>query len=163
MPALQLDLDEVLGGRCCWGRPDLRDDLYGQKARLLWRGQSRGGVRREPGIAQPREDQIRVHRVAPRHLGHRNTRRSCLEADRPLLIIRPKPLRPTRHAITIVSTIDSGHYPALSPCGRAVRPDGYLENAASIAALLITTEAMVAQKPKEAGAGSEMSDMGGMM
>ncbi|MDF0603523.1 chaperonin GroEL [Psychromarinibacter sp. C21-152] len=38
-----------------------------------------------------------------------------------------------------------------------------LENAASIAGLLITTEAMVAQKPKEAAAGSEMSDMGGMM
>ncbi|MBL3587208.1 chaperonin GroEL [Rhodovulum sulfidophilum] len=38
-----------------------------------------------------------------------------------------------------------------------------LENAASIAGLLITTEAMVAQKPEKAGAGSEMSDMGGMM
>lgn len=38
-----------------------------------------------------------------------------------------------------------------------------LENAASIAGLLITTEAMVAQKPGKAGAGSEMSDMGGMM
>ncbi len=37
-----------------------------------------------------------------------------------------------------------------------------LENAASIAGLLITTEAMVAQKPAKAGAGSEMSDMGGM-
>jgi chaperonin GroEL len=37
-----------------------------------------------------------------------------------------------------------------------------LENAASIAGLLITTEAMVAQKPGKAGAGSEMSDMGGM-
>ena len=37
-----------------------------------------------------------------------------------------------------------------------------LENAASIAGLLITTEAMVAQKPKEGGAGHEMSDMGGM-
>jgi len=37
-----------------------------------------------------------------------------------------------------------------------------LENAASIAGLLITTEAMVAQKPERAGAGSEMSDMGGM-
>jgi len=37
-----------------------------------------------------------------------------------------------------------------------------LENAASIAGLLITTEAMVAQKPKEGGAGNEMSDMGGM-
>ena len=37
-----------------------------------------------------------------------------------------------------------------------------LENAASIAGLLITTEAMVAQKPEKAGAGSDMSDMGGM-
>ncbi|MAQ83672.1 MAG: chaperonin GroEL [Maritimibacter sp.] len=37
-----------------------------------------------------------------------------------------------------------------------------LENAASIAGLLITTEAMVAQKPEKASAGSEMSDMGGM-
>ena len=37
-----------------------------------------------------------------------------------------------------------------------------LENAASIAGLLITTEAMVAQKPERAGAGSEMSGMGGM-
>ena len=38
-----------------------------------------------------------------------------------------------------------------------------LENAASIAGLLITTEAMIAQKPEMAGAGSEMSDMGGVM
>ena len=37
-----------------------------------------------------------------------------------------------------------------------------LENAASIAGLLITTEAMVAQKAGKAGAGAEMSDMGGM-
>ncbi|MCR9147087.1 MAG: chaperonin GroEL [Rhodobacteraceae bacterium] len=38
-----------------------------------------------------------------------------------------------------------------------------LENAASIAGLLITTEAMVAQKPEKAGVGSEMPDMGGMI
>ncbi|MDQ7777851.1 chaperonin GroEL [Paracoccus aminovorans] len=38
-----------------------------------------------------------------------------------------------------------------------------LESAASIAGLLITTEAMVAQKLEKAGADSEMSDMGGMM
>jgi chaperonin GroEL len=38
-----------------------------------------------------------------------------------------------------------------------------LENAASIAGLLITTEAMVAQKLEKAGADSEMSDMSGMM
>ena len=37
-----------------------------------------------------------------------------------------------------------------------------LENAASIAGLLITTEAMIGQKPEKAGARSEMSDMGGM-
>ena len=37
-----------------------------------------------------------------------------------------------------------------------------LENAASIAGLLITTEAMVAQRPEKARAGGEMSDMGGM-
>ena len=37
-----------------------------------------------------------------------------------------------------------------------------LENAASIAGLLITTEAMVAQKPEKTGSRSEMSDMGGL-
>ena len=37
-----------------------------------------------------------------------------------------------------------------------------LENAASIAGLLITTEAMVAQKPEKTGARSEVSDMSGM-
>ncbi|MEN8740852.1 MAG: chaperonin GroEL [Phaeobacter gallaeciensis] len=37
-----------------------------------------------------------------------------------------------------------------------------LENAASIAGLLITTEAMVAQKPEKGGAGNEIADMGGM-
>ncbi|SFH37002.1 chaperonin GroEL [Palleronia marisminoris] len=37
-----------------------------------------------------------------------------------------------------------------------------LENAASIGGLLITTEAMIAEKPEKAGADSEMSGMGGM-
>jgi chaperonin GroEL len=38
-----------------------------------------------------------------------------------------------------------------------------LEDAASIAGLLITTEAMVADKPEKAGAGGGgMPDMGGM-
>ena len=37
-----------------------------------------------------------------------------------------------------------------------------LEDAASIAGLLITTEAMVADKPEEKGAGGGMPDMGGM-
>jgi chaperonin GroEL len=40
-----------------------------------------------------------------------------------------------------------------------------LQNAASIAALLLTTEAIVADKPEPAGApaGGGMGDMGGMM
>ena len=37
-----------------------------------------------------------------------------------------------------------------------------LEDAASIAGLLITTEAMVAEKPEPKGAGGGMPDMGGM-
>ena len=37
-----------------------------------------------------------------------------------------------------------------------------LEDAASVAALLITTEAMVADKPAKEGAGGGMPDMGGM-
>src|SRR5690606_28939278 len=54
-------------------------------------------------------------------------RRHRLETDRALLLIRPQPLRPTRHAITIESTIDGGHYPALSPRGRAVTPNGHYQ------------------------------------
>ena len=37
-----------------------------------------------------------------------------------------------------------------------------LEDAASVAGLLITTEAMVADKPEPKGAGGGMPDMGGM-
>ena len=38
-----------------------------------------------------------------------------------------------------------------------------LQNAASVASLLLTTEAMVAESPKEGGAGgAAMPDMGGM-
>jgi hypothetical protein len=40
---------------------------------------------------------VRVHRMAKRHLSHANARRSRLEADRPLLFVRPKPPRPQRH------------------------------------------------------------------
>lgn len=38
-----------------------------------------------------------------------------------------------------------------------------LEDAASVAGLLITTEAMVANRPEKSGAGGNMSDMSGMM
>src|SRR5690606_18498236 len=71
------------------------------------------------------EDQVRVHRVAKRHLSNGNAGRRRLQADRPLLLIRPKPPCPPRHACTLVSTIVGGHYPALSPHGRAVSPDAY--------------------------------------
>ena len=40
---------------------------------------------------------------------HGNARRSRLQTDRPLLLIRPKPSRPPRHARTLVSTIVGGH------------------------------------------------------
>jgi transposase len=43
------------------------------------------------------EDHVRVHRVAPRNLRDGNARRRRLKADRPLFLVRPKPLRPTRH------------------------------------------------------------------
>ena len=37
-----------------------------------------------------------------------------------------------------------------------------LQDAASVASLLITTEAMIADKPEPKGAGGGMPDMGGM-
>ena len=37
-----------------------------------------------------------------------------------------------------------------------------LQNAASIAALVLTTESLVADKPEEEGAAPAMPDMGGM-
>ena len=58
--------------------------------------------------------------------------RHRLETDRPLLLVRPEPLRPTRQVITVVSTINGGHYPPLSPRGRAVRPDAYNENVVAV-------------------------------
>jgi hypothetical protein len=76
-------------------------------------------------IAQPFEDQVRVHGIAERHLSHRNAGRCRLQADRSLLLIRPKPPRPPRHARTLVSTLVGGHYPAPSARGRAVRSDAY--------------------------------------
>ena len=78
------------------------------------------------GQARPLlENQVGIDRVAPCHLRNRNTRRSRLATDRPLLLIRPKPLRPTRHACTLVSTIVGGHYPAPADRGRAVRRDAH--------------------------------------
>ena len=38
-----------------------------------------------------------------------------------------------------------------------------LQDAASVAGLLVTTEAMIADKPSKVSAGGGMGDMGGMM
>lgn len=108
-----------------WG-PRLCYDLHWQKPCLRRRGRKQRWVRRIAPVTQPSEDQIGIHRIALRNLSNRNTRCRRLETDRPLLFIRPKPLRPPRHAITKVPTIDHGHYPTLSTRGSAVRPDAYL-------------------------------------
>jgi len=108
MPARQVDLDVIVGGRHWAGHRGVFDDLHRQKAQTGFLG-SRSGLGPILGIAQPFEDQVRVHRIAKRHLSHRNARRRRLQADRPLLIIRPKSSRPPRHACTLVSTIVGGH------------------------------------------------------
>ena len=56
----------------------------------------------------------------------RNARPCHLKTDRALLLVRPEPLCPTRHARLIVSTIHNGRYPSLLSRGRAGRPDAYL-------------------------------------
>ena len=52
----------------------------------------------EPGIAQPRKDQIGVHVIPPSDLTHRHARHPRLTADHPLLVVRPDPTLPSlRH------------------------------------------------------------------
>ncbi len=46
-------------------------------------------------ILQPFENQVRVHRIAPRNLCNRNARRQRLRANRALLVIRLDPLLQT--------------------------------------------------------------------
>ena len=60
------------------------------------------------------------HRVAARDLSNGRARSRPLKTDRPLLLVRPEPLRPTRHRRPIVSTIHSGHYRSLLERGRAI-------------------------------------------
>ena len=61
---------------------------------------------RKSRIAQPREDEIGVHVVAPRNLADRDTRQPRLPADHPLLVGRPgPPLLLLRHRKPIVSII----------------------------------------------------------
>lgn len=129
MPASKFDLDQAPAGdrriRDSRGCPDILHDLDRQKLHALRRAPARQRRGRKASITQPFEDQVRVDRVTPRDLSNRNARSRRLKADRPLLLVRPEPLRPTRHASTIVSTIQSGHYRSLPEPGRAVRPDAY--------------------------------------
>jgi hypothetical protein len=115
----------------------IRDGRHRQKAQtgFLW---SRSGPGPILGIAQPLEDQLRIHRVTKRHLIHGNARRRRLQSDRPLLLTRPKPSRPPLHARTLVSTIIGGHYPAPSARGKAVRPDAYRGTVVSLVANTLT-------------------------
>jgi hypothetical protein len=99
MPGRHDDLDTPM--RRAVGRVRHRDrgrvvptDLHRQEHRFtLDRGD-----RREPGILEPLEDQVGVRRVPPRHLRHRHPGRSCLPADRALLLgvpaAVPAPARP---------------------------------------------------------------------
>ena len=138
MPTCKLDLNlTAIAGAPLVLAVDVGHNLDRQETGCI-----RGGVglaRRKARIAQPSKNQVGIHRKPPRHLRYRNVRRRRLQADRPLLIVRPKPLHPTRHAITIVSTIDRGHYPALSARGRAVRPDAYVYGSTTSTEVLLVT------------------------
>jgi hypothetical protein len=47
---------------------------------------------------QPSKDQIGVHVISPGNLAHRHTTDARLQADHPLLVVRPNPtLPPLRH------------------------------------------------------------------
>ena len=53
--------------------------------------------RRITCIPQPFEDHVGIQRIPPRHLCNRHIRRRRLKTDRPLLLVRPKPLNPPNH------------------------------------------------------------------
>ena len=127
LTARKLDLDQFLRTCRLAGHnqiilPDMVYDLHGQEGRASRHSRCLRGITR---IAQPLEHHVGFRRITARYLRNRNAWSRRLQADRPLLFVRPKPLCPTRHARTIVSTIYSGHYLPRSPRGRAVRPDAY--------------------------------------
>jgi hypothetical protein len=96
LPARKLDLDLAFGcvtpGRFMTG---MIDNLYRQETGSLRRRMCRAW--RKPRIAHPFEDQIGIQPISPPDLRNRYIRRRCLNTDRPLLIIRPKPPRSTHH------------------------------------------------------------------
>ncbi len=95
-----LDLDRALGNASFNDRrfiliQGLIHDLNRKKTWHTRRCQFRVG--RKARVMQPFEDQIRIHRIPARDLRDRYARRHRLKTDRPLLLVRPKPLRSTRH------------------------------------------------------------------
>ena len=106
--------------RAVFGRVDTTNDestnLNGKKGcssifQQLWYVSV---LRGKPGILQPFEDQIGIHRISTRDLRYRYTCRRRLFTDRALLVIRPDPLLLTLRArpwsAYMMSTINGGHY-----------------------------------------------------
>lgn len=124
VPACKLDLDLPFG--CITPRrfmTGMIDNLDREKTGSLRRRLPR--PRRKPRVTQPFEDQIGIQPISPRDLRDRYIRRRRLKADRPLLVIRPKPPRSTATRNPMVLTTQSGHYLTLYRRGRAVTPDAY--------------------------------------
>ena len=70
-------------------------NLNRQGDRCICHASRRSG--RVARVPQPFEDHVGIQRMTPRHFGNRNIRRRRLKADRPLLLMRPKPLRAPNH------------------------------------------------------------------
>src|SRR5690606_20439754 len=85
-------------------------------------------------FAQPLEDKVRVHIVAPRHLADRDAGHPRLGADHPLLVVAPDPALPAlNHVVASWCPLyTGGHYRPRSPLVRAVGPDAYSENAGAL-------------------------------
>lgn len=103
------------------GRPDVRDDLDAREALPHLLRPHRRRVWRMTRLPQPRDDQVRVDRVAPRNSGGRDTQRRRLEADRPLRCTPGEPLGPTRHDIPMAPAFKGGHDRDFKERGRTVR------------------------------------------
>src|SRR5690606_20480411 len=75
------------------------DNLYRQEKSIPCRATVQGwrDLGCITGITQPFEDNVRIQGVTSRDLCHRNAGSRRLQADRPLLFIRPKSLGPPCH------------------------------------------------------------------
>ena len=96
VPIGKLNLDLAVGDRMAPGfLRGMTHDFDRQET-----GRLRHRLRRawrKPWVTQPFEDQIGIQPISPRDLRNRYIRHRRLKTDRPLLVIRPKPPRSTRH------------------------------------------------------------------